>query len=30
MREFDGIDSFWGTMPKPYSMDLRERVIESI
>ena len=31
MRESDGIDSLWGgTMPKPYSMDLRERVIESV
>ena len=31
MRESDGIDSLWGgTMPKPYSMDLRARVIESI
>jgi transposase len=30
MGESDGIDSLWGTMPKPYSMDLRERVIESI
>ena len=31
MSESDGIDSFsGGTMPKPYSMNLRERVIESI
>src|SRR5215468_12514804 len=31
MSESDGIDSIsGGTMPKPYSRDLRERVIESI
>jgi transposase len=31
MSESDGIDSIsGGTMPKPYSLDLRERVIESI
>jgi transposase len=31
MRESDSIDSLWGgTMPKPYSTDLRERVIESV
>jgi transposase len=31
MRESDSIDSLWGgTMPKPYSMDLRERVIETV
>jgi transposase len=31
MSEADGIDSIsGGTMPRPYSRDLRERVIESI